>query len=223
MALPTSNFVSGGCRVYIGALPKRRKMGLSALGGGADGFARLEIVRRHDDGEVVNRAQRGEVVQRMMRAAERAVADAGADADEPGRHIRVADVVLDLLERPRREKAGRRNGERLLARRRQSGGDADQVLLGDADFDELFRQAWPNGPSLPEPRESLVTAMMLRSALASSVSVAANSSRFARPILRPSFSAIAFAAGENMEGAGALMGWSPSTSLRPRRARPALV
>src|ERR1041384_424235 len=68
-----------------------------------------------------------------------------------------------------------------------------------------FGSALPNGPSLPDPRESLVTAIMLRSALANFSSVAANSSRLARPIFRPSFSAIAVAAGENMDGGGALM------------------
>ena len=40
---------------------------------------------------------------------------------------------------------------------------------------------------------------------ANSCSVSANTSRFARPIERPSFSAIARAAGENTEGAGALI------------------
>ena len=57
----------------------------------------------------------------------------------------------------------------------------------------------------PDPRESLVTAMMFGFAFASSSSVAANSSRLARPSFRPSFSAVAFAAGEYCDGAGALM------------------
>ena len=107
---------------------------------GADRFAGLEIVGRHDDRDVVDRPQRGQVVQRMVRAAERAVADAGADADDRRRHVGVADVVLDLLQRPGGEKAGGRDGERLLAGRGQTGRDADQVLLGDADFDDLLRQ-----------------------------------------------------------------------------------
>ena len=79
-------------------------------------------------------------MQRMVRAAERAVADAGADADERRRNVRVTDVVLDLLQRAGGEEAGRRNAERLFAARRQPGGDADQVLLRDADFDELLGQ-----------------------------------------------------------------------------------
>ena len=78
----------------------------------------------------------------------------------------------------------------------------NQVIKGKANSSKT---AFPNGASLPEPRESLVTAMMFGFALASSSSVAANSSRLARPNFRPSFSAVALAAGVNMEGAGALM------------------
>ena len=82
----------------------------------------------------------------MVRAAKGSVADARADADERRRHVGIAHVVLDLLQRPRREKAGRRHAERLLSRRGQSGRDADQVLLGDADFDDLLRQRLAERP-----------------------------------------------------------------------------
>ena len=60
----------------------------------------------------------------MMRRAQRAVAYAGADANEHRRNVRVTDVVLDLLQRTRREKAAGRNAKRFLATRRQSRRDA---------------------------------------------------------------------------------------------------
>ena len=77
----------------------------------------------------MNRAQSRNVVQGMMRAAKGAVTHAGADADEPNRDVRVADVVLDLFERSCREKAGGRYGKWLLARSRKSSGDTHEVLL----------------------------------------------------------------------------------------------
>ena len=75
-----------------------------------------------------------------MRRAQRTVAHAGADADQLHRMIGVGNVVLDLLERAGGEEARGRDREDLLARGGQPRGDADQVLLGDADLDDLLGQ-----------------------------------------------------------------------------------
>ena len=56
------------------------------------------------------------------------------------RDVGVGDVVLDLLQRAGGQEARRRDREDLLSRRRQARGDADEVLLGDADLDDLLRQ-----------------------------------------------------------------------------------
>ena len=76
----------------------------------------------------------------MMRAAERAVTHAGADADERRGNVGVTNVVLDLLQRARREKARGRNAERFFAARRQARRDANEILFRDADFHELLGQ-----------------------------------------------------------------------------------
>ena len=67
--------------------------------GGVDHFARLEIVGGDDDIDIVDRSKCRQIVQRVMRRAEHAVADAGADADDFHGIVGIGDVVLDLLER----------------------------------------------------------------------------------------------------------------------------
>ena len=54
--------------------------------------------------------------------------------------VRVRDVILDLFERTRREEARGRDREHALAGRGESGCNADQILLGDADFNDLRAQ-----------------------------------------------------------------------------------
>ncbi len=80
----------------------------------------------------------GQVVDRVMGGAEGAVADTCADADQLDGLVRVADVVLDLLQGPGREEARRGHGVHDLARRGQSSSHADEVLLCDADLHELI-------------------------------------------------------------------------------------
>ncbi len=109
--------------------------------GGADGLPCLEIVSRSDEGQVVNRAQSRKSCREWWVLPRATIADAGADADEPDRDIRVTDIVLDLFERPCRKKTGRRNREYLLARSRKPCRDTDQILLSHTNLDELFREA----------------------------------------------------------------------------------
>ncbi len=91
---------------------------------------------------------RREVVQRMMSRAQRAVADAGADADDFHRIVAVRDVIFNLLERSRREKARGGDGENFFPARRQSRRDADEILLGYPDFDDLLGQRRAKGSEL---------------------------------------------------------------------------
>ncbi len=100
---------------------------------------RLEIIRRDHDVDVVDRLEHRQVVQRMMGCAQRAVADAGAYSDQLDRLIGIGHIVLDLLQPARGEKAGRRYCKCVLARRRQPCGNPYQVLLGDADLNDLLR------------------------------------------------------------------------------------
>ena len=79
-------------------------------------------------------------MQRVMRGTERAVTHARTDAHQFHGPIRIGNIVLDLLQGPRGQKAGRRDGKHLLAERCQAGGNAHQVLLGNADLYDLRRQ-----------------------------------------------------------------------------------
>jgi len=54
--------------------------------------------------------------------------------------VRVADVVLDLLQGPGRDETGGRDRKDLFAGRGQAGSDPDHVLLGDARLYDLRRQ-----------------------------------------------------------------------------------
>src|SRR5207248_10822907 len=99
-----------------------------------------------DDFDVVDRPKRGDVVQGMMRRAQRAVAYAGADADQLHRPIAVANVVFDLLQGAGGEKTRGRHRKDDLSGAGEPGGDSHKVLLGDPQFDDLIRQLlseWP--------------------------------------------------------------------------------
>ena len=85
------------------------------LDGKTNDFSCLEVVRGHDDVDVIDRAEHRQVVKRVMGRSQRPVADAGTDPDQLHRVVAVADVVLDLFERPRGEKTGRGNREDDLA------------------------------------------------------------------------------------------------------------
>ena len=74
-----------------------------------------------------------------MAHAQRAVADAAADADQLDIGVGVSAVHLGLLVASGRNKACRRESERFLANLGQPCSDTDQVLLGDTGLDGLFR------------------------------------------------------------------------------------
>ena len=96
------------------------------------------LVTRQIDAEPWDARHVGDVRRGMMRHAERAVADAARDADEFHIRMRVRDIDFRLLHGTRREEARGRHGKRPLAARGEAGADADEILLGDADFDELL-------------------------------------------------------------------------------------
>ena len=70
---------------------------------------------------------------------------AGTGRDQPGVVQRVHDLrplarlVVDLLVRARREKAGERIHDRQQSLARETGGPRDHVLLRDADLEEPRR------------------------------------------------------------------------------------
>ena len=59
----------------------------------------------------------------------------GADRDEHRADVLVPQVELDLLERPLHEKRGVGVDDGSHPLERETGGDADQELLADADVD----------------------------------------------------------------------------------------
>src|SRR5687768_382214 len=86
-----------------------------------------------------------------MCAAQRAVADARANTDELGWDVGVADVVFDLLHRATCQKARWRHAEWILARRGEPGRDSYEILLGDADFNDLMGQSFRKGTKFTGP------------------------------------------------------------------------
>ena len=73
----------------------------------------------------------------MVRASQRAIAYSGTDAHHHGRHIRIANVVLDLFQSACRQEAGWRNTEWFFATGCEASSDADEVLFGNAYFNNL--------------------------------------------------------------------------------------
>ena len=110
-------------------------------------LARLEVVGGRNDGDIVDRTQRSEIVQGMMGRSECAIAHSRADANHFDRLIGITNVILDLLERPRREKAARRNRKDRLAGGGETRRDSDKVLFSDPHFNDL------SGNGLAEGRE----------------------------------------------------------------------
>ena len=98
----------------------------------------LEAVARQIHAHVGNRAHGGDILRGVMAHAQGAVGHAARDADELDVGIGVRDVDLALLIRARGHKGRRRGGPGLLAARSHAGGDAHQVLLGNADLDGLL-------------------------------------------------------------------------------------
>ena len=98
----------------------------------------LEAVARQIHAHVGNRAHGGDILRGVMAHAQGAVRHAARDADELDVGVGVRDVDLALLIRARGHKGRRRGGPGLLAARSHAGGDAHQVLFGNADLDGLL-------------------------------------------------------------------------------------
>src|SRR5215469_7347851 len=83
-----------------------------------------------------------------MGRAEGSVTNPGADANELDWPVRIADVILDLLEGTRREEACRGDRENLFPGRSQAGRHSHEVLLRDTDFHDLARCGLGEGSQL---------------------------------------------------------------------------
>ena len=74
-----------------------------------------------------------------MGRSEGAIAYPRADTNDFHGPIRVADIILDLFERPRGEEAAWRNRKDGLPRRSKTRRDPNKVLFGDPYFNDLPR------------------------------------------------------------------------------------
>ena len=119
---------------------------------------------------VGQRAQDGDVLGAVVRGAGLPEAHAAVRGDDLDVEVLVADVGAHLLERAH---AGeRRHGadERQQAALGHAGGDAEQVLLGDADVEEALRELVLEHADLGARARSAVSATMRGSASARSQS-----------------------------------------------------
>ena len=114
-------------------------------------FPCLEVVRRRNDDDIVDRAQRREIVQGMMGGSERTITHPRADSNDFDGSIRVTDVVLDLFERSRSEKAARRNRKDDLACGRKARRDPYQILFSNPYFNDLPRDCLAKRREFPRP------------------------------------------------------------------------
>ena len=105
---------------------------------GAHELGGLEAVARQIHAHVGNRAHGGDILRGVMAHAQGTVGHATRNADELDVGIGVRNVDLALLIRARGHKGRRRGGPGLLAARGHAGGDAHQVLLGNADLNGLL-------------------------------------------------------------------------------------
>ena len=105
---------------------------------GAHKLGGLEAVARQIHAHVGNRAHSGDILRRMVAHTQGAIGHAARDADELDVGVGVRNVDLALLIRTRGHKGRRRGGPGLLAARGHAGGDAHQVLLGNADLNGLL-------------------------------------------------------------------------------------
>ena len=105
---------------------------------GAHELGGLEAVARQIHAHVGNRAHSGDILRRVVAHTQGAIGHAARDADELDVGVGVRNVDLALLIRTRGHKGRRRGGPGLLAARGHAGGDAHQVLLGNADLNGLL-------------------------------------------------------------------------------------
>ena len=105
---------------------------------GAHELGGLEAVARQIHAHVGDRAHGGDILRGVVAHTQGAVGHAARDADELDVGVGVRNVDLALLIRTRGHKGRRRGGPGLLAARSHAGGDAHQVLLGNADLNGLL-------------------------------------------------------------------------------------
>ena len=105
---------------------------------GTDELGGLEAVARQIHAHVGDRAHGGDILRGVVAHTQGAVGHAARDADELDVGVGVRNVDLALLIRTRGHKGRRRGGPGLLAARSHAGGDAHQVLLGNADLNGLL-------------------------------------------------------------------------------------
>ena len=118
----------------------------------ANCFAGFKIVSRDKDRDIRDRPQGGQVVQGVVCASQGPVTHPCADANQSGRDIGITNVVLDLLQCTGRQETSGRNAKRFLSSCGKSGRDANQILLSDANFNDLLRQApCQRAPVFPNP------------------------------------------------------------------------
>lgn len=87
------------------------------------------------DGPAVERAEQGDVAGALVGATFGGHVVGAPVADQDGARVLVAEIELDLLERPLDEERGERVRDRPQPGQRQAPGDADEQLLADADVD----------------------------------------------------------------------------------------
>ena len=106
-----------------------------------DQLGGLETIAGQIYAHVGDGAHGGDILGRVVAHAEGAVADAAGNADELDVGPGVGHVDLALLIASGGKEAGRGSRERLFAGGSKSCGNADQVLLSDADLDRLLRES----------------------------------------------------------------------------------
>ena len=102
----------------------------------ANGLRRFDRVCRHDDRHAGNRPRPRDVFDGVMRGTELAVRHAARHPTELDIVPAVGEIDLDLFERPPRQEAGSRAGERNLPGGGEPRAHAHHVLLRDADVDQ---------------------------------------------------------------------------------------
>ena len=114
--------------------------GAGALHRGAHGVGRLPAVGRNDHAHVGERALDGDVLGAVVRGAGLTEADAAVRGDDLDVEVLVADVGAYLLEGAHAGERRHRAHERQQAALGHAGGDAEEVLLGDADVEHALRE-----------------------------------------------------------------------------------
>ena len=109
------------------------------LCGELDGGAGGVVVSRNQHAHMGQNAHEGDVLERLVGLAVRADGNAGMGGAHLDVEVGDAHRVADLLPAAAGAKDRKGTGEDGAAGKRQAGGDADHVLLGDAHVDKAVR------------------------------------------------------------------------------------